>query len=96
MGLFYFFDLFALIQKNTPSRTLNPFLATVLLGMGVTSQIMALAKVSSIRQFKRRKVWYVNCTPTCVTMGKTYCQEYDGQVAHSETKVGPAKAIYIV
>jgi hypothetical protein len=29
-------------------------------------------------------------------MDQTYCQEYDGQVALSETKVEPARAIYII
>jgi hypothetical protein len=29
-------------------------------------------------------------------MDKSYCQEYDGQVALSETKVEPARAINII
>ena len=50
-----------------------------------------------MRQFERQKVCYENCiTSAYVMMDKTYCQEYDGQVALSETKVEPANTIYII
>ena len=65
--------------------------------MDIRIQIMGVVKVRSMRELKRQKVCYENCTTSAYVMiDKTYCQEYDGQVALSGTKVEPANAIYII